>query len=74
MGFPTKIQLIKRKESEQWYVNLPAAIAGAMDFGKSETVDWVIADRENLILHRHQAPPTQIDVKKKLGRDRSSKE
>jgi hypothetical protein len=29
MGFPTKVQLIKRKESEQWYINFPSAIAQA---------------------------------------------
>ena len=26
MGFPTKVQLIKRKASEQWYVNFPSAV------------------------------------------------
>ncbi len=29
MGCPAKIQLIKRKDSEQWYVNFPAQIAQA---------------------------------------------
>lgn len=27
MGFPTKIQLIKRPKSEQWYINFPSALA-----------------------------------------------
>ena len=27
MGFLTKIQLIKRKNSGQWYINFPSAIA-----------------------------------------------
>ena len=73
MGFPTKVQLIKRKESEQWYINFPSAVAQAMDFGKGETVEWVVADRENLIVHRRDAPATSIDVKKKLTKDLSSK-
>lgn len=72
MGFPTKVQLIQRKESEQWYINFPSAVAQAMDFRKGETVEWVVADRENLILHRREAPATSIDVKKKLSKDRSS--
>jgi len=72
MGFPTKVQLIKRKESEQWYINFPSAVAQAMDFDKGETVEWVVADRENLIVHRRQVPKTSIDVKKKLSKDRSS--
>ena len=31
MGFPTKVQLIKRQASEQWYINFPSALAQAMD-------------------------------------------
>ncbi len=42
MGVPTKIQLIKRIASEQWYVNFPSAIAQAMEFDKGEVVEWVI--------------------------------
>jgi len=52
MGYPTKVQLIRRKDSEQWYINFPAAIAQAMEFVKGETVEWVIADRRNLQLRR----------------------
>ena len=73
MGYPTKMQLIKRKENEQWYVNVPFAIALAMDFQRGEVAEWVIADRENLIVHRQSAPAAAIDVKKKLLKDRSSK-
>ena len=47
MGFPTKVQLISRKASEQWYINFPSAIAQAMEFSKGETVEWV---------HRRQSP------------------
>lgn len=73
MGFPTKVQLIQRKESEQWYINFPSAVAQAMDFEKGETVEWVVADRENLIMHRREAPATSIDVKKKLSKALSSR-
>lgn len=64
MGYPTKVQLIKRKNSEQWYINFPSAIAHAMDFEPSELVEWSIEDRENLLLHRLEAPPSPR--KKKL--------
>lgn len=73
MGFPTKVQLIKREKSEQWYISFPSAVAQAMDFNKGEAVEWLIADRENLILHRHNAPPTSVDVKKKRQKKRSSR-
>jgi hypothetical protein len=52
MGYPTKVQLIKRKASEQWYINFPAALAQACDFVKGEVVEWLIEDRNTLILRR----------------------
>ena len=50
MGFPTKIQLIKRAKSEQWYINFPSAIAQAMEFERGEVVEWIIEDRLKMIL------------------------
>lgn len=55
MGYPTKVQLIQRKASEQWYINFPAAIARAMEFSKGEIVEWVIQDRNTLSLKRTEA-------------------
>jgi len=57
MGFLTKVQLIKRKASEQWYINFPSAIAQAMEFARGETVEWLIEDKTLLALRRPQAPP-----------------
>ena len=54
MGYPTKVQLINRQDSQQWYINFPAAIAQAIEFTKGETVEWVIQDRHTLTLHRTQ--------------------
>ena len=56
MGFPTKVQLIKRKASEQWYVNFPSAIAQAMEFEKGEIVEWIIEDKGLLALKRRDIP------------------
>ena len=64
MGYKTKVQSIKRKNSEQWYINFPAAIAQAMEFTHSENVEWIISDKKNLILHRPAAPPDPIHIKK----------
>ena len=68
MGYPTRVQLIQRKTSEQWYVNFPAAIAGAMEFSKGEVVEWVIQDRNTLIMRRTARSPaakTKPPAKKK---------
>ncbi len=42
MGFPTKVQLIQRKDTQQWYINFPSAIAQAMEFTRGEIVEWII--------------------------------
>ncbi|MCA1605887.1 MAG: hypothetical protein LC775_10530 [Acidobacteria bacterium] len=65
MGYPTKVQLIKRKTSEQWYINFPSAIAQAMEFNKGETVEWIIANKANLILSRKEVPPNPVEAQKK---------
>jgi hypothetical protein len=63
MSFPTKIQLIKRAKSEQWYINFPSAIAQAMEFERGEVVEWLIEDRLKMILKRDEAVLTS-DKKK----------
>jgi hypothetical protein len=60
MGLPTKIQLIKRKESEQWYINFPSAIAQAMEFEKGETLEWFIEDKATLAVKRKNVPPSVL--------------
>ncbi|AXJ02089.1 hypothetical protein CYPRO_2851 [Cyclonatronum proteinivorum] len=52
MGYPTKIQRIDRKASQQWYVNMPAAVAEAMEFQKGETIEWIIDDQQHMVLKR----------------------
>jgi antitoxin component of MazEF toxin-antitoxin module len=52
MGFPTRIQVIKRAKSEQWYINFPSSVAQAMEFDKGETVEWIIENKNKLILKR----------------------
>ena len=52
MGYPTKIQIIKRAKSEQWYVNFPAAVAQAIELQQGEVVEWIIDDHQRLVLLR----------------------
>jgi hypothetical protein len=58
MGYPTKVQLIQRQNSEQWYINFPAALAQAMEFSRGEIVEWIIEDRGQLRLRRLKPPPS----------------
>ena len=64
MAFSTKVQLIKRAASEQWYVNLPSAVAQAMDFQKGEQVQWAIHDRRTLVLTRPHAALSPLEKKR----------
>jgi len=60
MGYPTKVQRINRKKSEQWYINFPSAVAQAMEFARGEIVEWFIEDKETLVLHRPEAPQRKL--------------
>lgn len=64
MGYPTKIQLINRAKSEQWYINFPSAVAQAMEFEKGEVVEWLIDDHQRLVLQR--SDQAVASLKKKL--------
>ena len=64
MGYPTKVQLIKRAKSEQWYINFPAPLAQAMEFQRGEVVEWLIDDNQKLILLR--SDEAIASLKKKL--------
>lgn len=63
MGFPTKVQLIKRKQSEQWYINFPSAVAQAMEFERGEIVEWSIEDKGLLALKRQKTPSSVLKKK-----------
>jgi len=64
MGYPTRVQLIDRKASQQWYINFPAALAQAMEFQKGEIVEWDIQDKGHLLLNRTRAESAPGGAKK----------
>ena len=69
MGYPTKVQVIQRQKSQQWYINFPSALAQACEFLRGEVVEWVVKDKRTLILRRNSDPSSTVDstdVKKKL--------
>jgi len=67
MGYPTKIQLIKRIKSEQWYVNFPSAVAQAIEFKQGEVVEWLIDDHQRLVLKR--SDDAVVSLKKNFRRN-----
>lgn len=65
MGYPTKVQLIQRKDSQQWYINFPSPLAEAMQFQKGEVVEWFIQDNQYLILKRTELPKGPAKVSRR---------
>jgi len=72
MGYPTKVQLIRRKQSQQWYVNFPAQVAQAMDFRAGEVVEWEIEDRGLMGLVRREVPESALKKKRRASSRSSS--
>ena len=64
MGYQTKVQLIKRKKSQQFYINFPSAVAQAMEFEPSEVVEWIIEDKSQLVLRRLSTPASAMKKKR----------
>lgn len=60
MGFPTRVQLIQRQASAQWYVNFPSALAQAMEFSKGEIVEWIVEDKGQMVLRRLHPPASAL--------------
>lgn len=60
MGYFSKVQLIQRaNQTRQFYLICPAPLAEALELEKGEPIEWVIEDRQTLILKR----PTQVSAK-----------
>jgi hypothetical protein len=56
MGFLSKVQVIERaNNTRQFYFNCPAPLAEAMEFEKSETIEWVIVDKYTLTIRRKRS-------------------
>ncbi len=54
MGYKTKVQSIKRKTSEQFYINLPMVLAQALEINAGEEIDWIIAENGQLLVQRNK--------------------
>lgn len=52
MGYFTKIQKVERPTNRSYYVNLPSPIAQALNIKKSELFEWIIENKNLLLLKR----------------------
>ena len=61
MGYKIKIQKVQRPTNKSFYVNMPAAIAEALNVEKGEEFVWTIEDKNTLVLKR--TIPLEIDTR-----------
>ncbi len=58
MGYVTKLQVIKRaNDTRQFYVICPSPLAQALEMESGEKLEWVVEDRNTLIVRR--TPPAK---------------
>jgi antitoxin component of MazEF toxin-antitoxin module len=63
MGFVTKIQRVDRPTNQSFYVILPSALAQAFELDKGEEFEWIIEDK-NLLLLKRVNPKKKIKSRK----------
>ena len=64
MGYLTKVQVIERaNQTKQYYFICPAPLAQALELEKGEEIEWVIEDRNTLVVRRVREVGTQVAEK-----------
>jgi hypothetical protein len=55
VGYVSKLQVIQRGSNgqKQYYLICPAPLAQALEMEKGETIEWIVKDRETLLIKRH---------------------
>lgn len=72
MGYPVKVQKVERPTNRSYYVNLPTALAEVMQVEKGEQFEWLLEDRNTLVLQRMNPLPSVRAKKKKSKTNNSS--
>ena len=58
MGHRVKIQKVERPTNRSYYLNFPLVLAEAMGVEKGEEFEWVVEDRNTLVLRRLKPRPS----------------
>ena len=57
MGYPVKIQKVERPTNQSFYLNFPSALAQALNIRKGESFEWVVENKNMLLLMRLKKYP-----------------
>ena len=66
MGFVTKIQRVDRPTNQSFYVIMPSALAQAFELDKGEEFEWIVEDK-NLLLLKRVSPKKKFTSRKLKG-------
>ena len=70
MGYRVKLQKVERPTNRSYYLNVPVPLAEALNLKKGEEFEWMIEDRNTLVLRRVKP---SASVRKKTGKLNRSK-
>lgn len=59
MGYLTKVQRVDRPTNQSYYVIVPSPLAQAFEIDKGEEFEWVIEDKNTLVLRRKNEKKTR---------------
>jgi hypothetical protein len=63
-GYQIKVQKVERPTNRSYYLNLPVVLAEAMEITKGEEMQWLVEDKNMLLLCRIQKrPPRKLRAK-----------
>jgi len=52
MGYKVKLQKISRPTNKSFFVSIPVVLVESMELEKGEEFEWVLEDKNNLVLQR----------------------
>jgi hypothetical protein len=52
MGYVIKVQKVDRPTNRSYYLNLPVVLAEALHLSKGEEWEWLVEDKNTLVLRR----------------------
>lgn len=64
MGYPVKMQKVERPTNQSFYLNFPSALAQALNIRKGENFEWIVENKNVLILKRMKKLPRNITKKR----------
>lgn len=52
MGYRVRLQKVERPTNRSFYINFPVALAESMNMEKGEELEWIVENKNMLILRR----------------------